>query len=90
MTQDRHDKALETFYKEAITKALGFGLWKPLKTIPPIGEWGYDPNYNPRPYNPDKAKQLELQTQEAKKLAQEAGVVEAGASQDQISLQTTE
>jgi hypothetical protein len=40
--------------------------------------------------NPDKAKQLELQTQEAKKLAQEAGVVEAGASQDQISLQTTE
>jgi hypothetical protein len=40
--------------------------------------------------NPDKAKQLELQTQEAKKLAQEAGVVEAGASHDQISLQTTE
>ena len=44
--------------KEAIAKALGFGLYKPLKSLPPEGEWGYDPNYNPRPYNPDKAKQL--------------------------------
>ncbi len=40
--------------------------------------------------NPNNAKQLELQAQEAKKLAQEAGVVEAGASPDRISLQTTE
>jgi hypothetical protein len=40
--------------------------------------------------NPGKAKQLELQAQEAKKLAQEAGVVEAQASQDQICLHTTE
>jgi hypothetical protein len=40
--------------------------------------------------NPDKAKQLELQAQAAKKLAQEVGVVEARASQDQISLQITE
>jgi hypothetical protein len=39
--------------------------------------------------NPHNTKQLELQTQEARKLAQEAGVAEAGASQDQISLQTT-
>jgi len=44
--------------KEAITKALGFGLWKPLKSLPPEGEWGYDPNYNPRPYNPAKTKEL--------------------------------
>jgi len=44
--------------KEAIAKALGFGLYKPLKSLPPEGEWGYDPNYNPRPYNPEKAKQL--------------------------------
>jgi hypothetical protein len=36
--------------------------------------------------NPDQAKQLELQAQEAKKLAQEAGVAEAGASRDQASL----
>jgi len=44
--------------KEAIAKALGFGLFKPLKSLPPVGEWGYDPNYNPRPYNPEKAKKL--------------------------------
>lgn len=44
--------------KDAIAKALGFGLFKPLKSLPPPGEWGHDPNYNPRPYNPDKAKQL--------------------------------
>jgi peptide/nickel transport system substrate-binding protein len=44
--------------KAAIAKALGFGLYKPLKSLPPEGEWGYDPNYNPRPYNPEKAKQL--------------------------------
>jgi len=44
--------------KEAISKALGFGLYKPLKSLPPEGEWGYDKNYNPRPYNPEKAKKL--------------------------------
>ena len=44
--------------KEAIAKALGFGLYKPLKSLPPEGEWGYEPNYNPRPYNPAKAKEL--------------------------------
>jgi ABC-type transport system substrate-binding protein len=44
--------------KEAIAKALGFGLYRPLKSLPPPGEWGYDPNYNPRPYNPEKAKKL--------------------------------
>jgi hypothetical protein len=36
--------------------------------------------------NPDNAKQLELQAQAAKKLAQEAGVIEAGASREQVSL----
>lgn len=44
--------------KEAIAKALGFGLYRPLKSLPPEGEWGYDPNYNPRPYDPAKAKEL--------------------------------
>lgn len=44
--------------KDAITKAIGFGLYKPLRSLPPEGEWGYDPNYNPRPYNPAKAKEL--------------------------------
>jgi len=36
--------------------------------------------------NPGEAEQLELQAQAAKRLAQEAGVVEARTSQDQISL----
>jgi len=40
--------------------------------------------------NPDNARQLELQAREARKLAQEAGVIEAGASPDQISLKGTE
>jgi peptide/nickel transport system substrate-binding protein len=44
--------------KEAIAKAMGFGLYPALKSLPAPGEWGYDPNYNPRPYNPEKAKQL--------------------------------
>jgi peptide/nickel transport system substrate-binding protein len=44
--------------KETIAKTLGFGLFKALKSLPPPGEWGYDPNYNPRPYNPKKAKEL--------------------------------
>ena len=44
--------------KDTITKALGLGLYRPLKSLPPEGEWGYDPNYNPRPFNPEKAKQL--------------------------------
>ena len=40
--------------------------------------------------NPDKAAQLDLQAQEAKKLAQEAGVVKQDATQGQISLKATE
>ncbi|MGD0658357.1 MAG: ABC transporter substrate-binding protein [Syntrophorhabdales bacterium] len=44
--------------KEAVAKVLGFGRFRPLKSLPPPGEWGYDPNYNPRPYDPDKARQL--------------------------------
>jgi hypothetical protein len=35
--------------------------------------------------NPGSAAQLELQVQEVKKLAQEAGVAEAGASPSQVS-----
>ena len=44
--------------KDAIAKALGFGFFRPLKTLPPEGEWGFDPTNNGRPYNPEKAKQL--------------------------------
>jgi peptide/nickel transport system substrate-binding protein len=44
--------------KDALARVLGFGLFQPLNSLPPPGEWGYDPTYNPRPYNPEKARQL--------------------------------
>jgi ABC-type transport system substrate-binding protein len=44
--------------KETIAKSLGHGFYAPLKSLPPPGEWGYDPTYEPRPYNPAKARQL--------------------------------
>ncbi len=44
--------------KAALAKGLGFGYFTPLKMMAPEGEWGYDPAYPGRPYNPQKAKQL--------------------------------
>ncbi len=44
--------------KPAMAKALGFGYATPLKMSAPDGEWGYDPAYKGRPYDPQKAKQL--------------------------------
>ena len=44
--------------KEAISKALGFGFFTPLKMTAPEGEWGYDPDYKGRPYNPEMARKL--------------------------------
>jgi len=43
--------------KKAIAQAIGHGLFKPLKSLPWEGEWGYDPNRG-RPYDPEKAKAL--------------------------------
>jgi len=43
--------------KEAITKAIGHGLYKTLKSLPWEGEMGYDPTMG-RDYNPAKAKEL--------------------------------
>ncbi|MBA7680806.1 hypothetical protein ES703_89127 [subsurface metagenome] len=43
--------------KEAITEAMGFGLYRPLTSLPPEGEWGYDPAAG-RPYDPELAKEL--------------------------------
>jgi hypothetical protein len=40
--------------------------------------------------SPDKTEQLELQAQEARKLAQAAGVAEAGASPNRVSQTGTE
>lgn len=44
--------------RPAIAKTIGFGYYESLKMVTPIGEWGYDPDYDGRPYNPDKARQL--------------------------------
>jgi ABC-type transport system substrate-binding protein len=44
--------------KEAIAEALGMGTYVPLFQLAPSTEWGYDPNYPERRYDPDKAKQL--------------------------------
>lgn len=44
--------------KPAIAKALGFGYYVPLTMVAPPGEWGFDPNYKGRPYDPEKAKKL--------------------------------
>jgi ABC-type transport system substrate-binding protein len=44
--------------KAAIAKAIGFGYYTPMKMVAPEGEWGYDPDYKGRPYDPAKAKQL--------------------------------
>ena len=44
--------------KPAIATAIGHGLYPPLLQLAPPGEWGYDPEYPVRSYNPDKAKEL--------------------------------
>ena len=44
--------------KAAMAKTLGYGFYPPLTMIASPGEWGYDPNYKGRPYDPQKAKQL--------------------------------
>ncbi|NVM23775.1 MAG: ABC transporter substrate-binding protein, partial [Desulfobacterales bacterium] len=44
--------------KAAISKAIGFGYYEPLKMTAPEGEWGYDPDYKGRPYNPEMARKL--------------------------------
>ena len=43
--------------KEGITKAVGRGMYKTLKSLPPEGEWGADPAAG-RSYDPAKAKSL--------------------------------
>lgn len=44
--------------KPAITKAIGYGIYQPLTQVAPPGEWGHDPSYPARNYDPAKAKQL--------------------------------
>ncbi|MBA7630729.1 hypothetical protein ES703_38253 [subsurface metagenome] len=44
--------------KQAIADAIGMGEYIPLFQLSPSTEWGYDPNYAERRYDPDKAKAL--------------------------------
>jgi peptide/nickel transport system substrate-binding protein len=44
--------------RPAIAKMVGYGKYEPLHQIAPSKWPGYVPGYNPRPYNPDKAKKL--------------------------------
>jgi ABC-type transport system substrate-binding protein len=44
--------------KQAIVDAFGADMFKPMKMLTPPGEWGYDPDYPAREYDPDKARQL--------------------------------
>ena len=44
--------------KAAIAKALGYGYYTPMNMIAPAGEYGYDPEYKGRGYDPDKARKL--------------------------------
>jgi peptide/nickel transport system substrate-binding protein len=44
--------------KPGIAKALGFGLYVPMTMVSPPGEWGFDPDYHGRTYDPAKAKKL--------------------------------
>jgi peptide/nickel transport system substrate-binding protein len=44
--------------RPGMAKALGFGKYEALTQIAPKGSTGYNEGYDPRPYNPEKAKQL--------------------------------
>jgi peptide/nickel transport system substrate-binding protein len=44
--------------KQAIAKTIGFGKFEPLTQIVPSASPAFNKGYNPRPYNPEKAKQL--------------------------------
>jgi ABC-type transport system substrate-binding protein len=44
--------------RPAVAKAVGFGQYEPLTQIVPSFSPAYIPGFNPRPYSPDKAKQL--------------------------------
>jgi ABC-type transport system substrate-binding protein len=44
--------------RPTIAKTIGFSKWEALTQIVPSASPAYTKGYNPRPYNPDKAKQL--------------------------------
>lgn len=44
--------------REGMVKALGYGKFEALTQLAPQGSTGYNEGFNPRPYDPEKAKQL--------------------------------
>jgi ABC-type transport system substrate-binding protein len=44
--------------RPAIAKSIGFGKFEPMPQIVPSSSQAYNKGYDPRPYNPEKAKQL--------------------------------
>ena len=44
--------------KPTLAKAMGPNFFVPLTMLAPSGEWGYDPDYQARNYNPQKARDL--------------------------------
>ena len=44
--------------KAAIAKAIGFGYYTPSKMVAPDHDWGFDPAYKGRTYNPATSKKL--------------------------------
>jgi peptide/nickel transport system substrate-binding protein len=44
--------------RPTMAKTLGFGKYEALTQVVPSFSPAHNPNYNPRPYNPEKAKQL--------------------------------
>jgi peptide/nickel transport system substrate-binding protein len=44
--------------RDALAAGLGYGVEKAVKRLGPEGTQGYDPNYQPREYDPQKAKEL--------------------------------
>jgi ABC-type transport system substrate-binding protein len=44
--------------RPAIARTIGFNKWEPLTQIVPASSPAYNKGYSPRPYNPEKAKQL--------------------------------
>ncbi len=58
-TDKRMREAVEyAIDKAAVTKALGYGSWVPLKNSAGPDMWGYNPDYKGREYNAKKAKAL--------------------------------
>jgi peptide/nickel transport system substrate-binding protein len=55
-------KALEyAIDKQTLTEMFGAKTFIPMKMIAPEGEWGYDPGYAARGYDPEKARQLVIE-----------------------------